>query len=74
VYTYIHQEAFVGVIYTADELIRMIKDDGWVLDRVVGSHHVFIHKAKPGIVVVPKHVKDIPKGTANNILKQAGLK
>lgn len=55
-------------------LIKMLKDDGWVLDRIKGSHHVFVHQSKIGIVVVPHPRKDIPKGTTNSILKQAGLK
>ena len=29
---------------------------------------------KKGKVTVPKHKGDIPKGTVNSILKQAGLK
>jgi predicted RNA binding protein YcfA (HicA-like mRNA interferase family) len=29
---------------------------------------------KPGKVTIPFHAKDIPKGTENSILKQAGLK
>lgn len=52
----------------------MLETDGWILDRVKGSHHVFRHPTKKGIVVVPHPKKDIPKGTQGNILKQAGLK
>jgi len=55
-------------------LIKMLKKDGWELDRIKGSHHVFTHLEKKGIVVVPHPKKDIPIGTTNSILKQAGLK
>ncbi|MAF37141.1 addiction module toxin, HicA family [archaeon] len=55
-------------------LIKMIEKDGWVLNRTKGSHHVFRHPNKTGIVVIPHPKKDIPKGTYNAILKQAGLK
>lgn len=55
-------------------LIKLLEADEWQLDRVKGSHHVFTHKTKKGIVVIPHPKKDIPKGTANSILKQAGLK
>lgn len=55
-------------------IIEMLETDGWILDRVKGSHHVFRHPTKKGIVVVPHPKKDIPKGTQGNILKQAGLK
>jgi len=64
----------MGEVYSPDELIRMVKDAGWVLDRIVGSHHIFVHESLQGVVVIPKHTKTIPKGTANSILKQAGLK
>ncbi len=56
------------------EVIRMIEADGWELKRVTGSHHHFRHPTKPGTVTVPHPAKDLPKGTLNSILKQAGLK
>ncbi|MBA6154727.1 type II toxin-antitoxin system HicA family toxin [Gelidibacter maritimus] len=55
-------------------LIKMLKKDGWELNRTRGSHHVFTHLTKDGIVVVPHPKKDIPKGTISSILRQAGLK
>ena len=55
-------------------IIKMIEDDGWYLDRKKGSHHVFRHETKKGIVVIPHPKKDLPLGTVNSILKQAGLK
>jgi predicted RNA binding protein YcfA (HicA-like mRNA interferase family) len=64
----------MGVTYTPGKMISLISKDGWILDHVVGSHHIFKHKTKPGNVVVPKHTGILAKGTANNILKQAGLK
>lgn len=57
----------------SSSLIKMIKNDGWELDRVKGSHHVFKHPTKNGIVIVPHPKKDIPKGTISSILRQAGL-
>ena len=56
------------------DLIKMLKDDGWYIDRTVGSHHHFKHPEKKGLVTVPHPKKDLPRGTINNILKQAGLK
>jgi predicted RNA binding protein YcfA (HicA-like mRNA interferase family) len=58
---------------TARELIRKLEQDGWRLLRVRGSHHVYAHPAKPGLIVVAFHGGDIPKGTLRSILKQAGL-
>jgi len=55
-------------------LIRTIKKDGWYLVRTKGSHHHFKHPKKKGIVTIPHPKKDLPKGTVNSILKQAGIK
>jgi predicted RNA binding protein YcfA (HicA-like mRNA interferase family) len=54
-------------------LIRMLKDDGWKLIRVTGSHHHFKHAVKRGLVTVPHPKKDLPIGTTKSILKSAGL-
>jgi mRNA interferase HicA len=57
-----------------NELLRRLKDDGWFLVRTK-KHQVYKHPVKKGIVTVPKHgSKEIPDGTLNSILKQAGLK
>ncbi|WP_280569368.1 type II toxin-antitoxin system HicA family toxin [Chromohalobacter sp. 296-RDG] len=56
------------------DLIRELEADGWYLDRVRGSHHVFKHPNKPGAVPIPHPKKDLPLGTVNSIRKQAGLK
>ncbi len=56
------------------ELEKKLIDDGWERVKVVGSHHHYKHKSKIGKVTVPKHSGDIPIGTCNAILKQAGLK
>ncbi len=56
------------------DVIRMLEEDGWKEVRVTGSHHHFKHAEKPGLVTVPHPKKDLPIGTLNSILKQAGLK
>ena len=59
----------------AKEIIRLIQKDGWMFERQAGSHKIFKHPTKKGIVVVPEHGKEeIKMGTFNSILKQAGLK
>jgi predicted RNA binding protein YcfA (HicA-like mRNA interferase family) len=64
----------MGKVYTSDEMIKIVTKAGWKHVHTTGSHYIFNHSVKKGIVVVPKHTKDLPKGTANSILKQAGLK
>jgi predicted RNA binding protein YcfA (HicA-like mRNA interferase family) len=55
-------------------MIRMIEEDGWYLVAVKGSHHQYKHPARPGRVTIKHPDSDLPKGTINSILKQAGLK
>lgn len=57
----------------SSDLIRELVEVGWVLDRVRGSHHVFRHPSRPGIVVVPHPKKDLGKGLVAKIRKQAGI-
>jgi predicted RNA binding protein YcfA (HicA-like mRNA interferase family) len=57
------------------ELIALIESDGWFQVRTKGSHRQFHHPTKPGTVTVAgKPNVDIPAGTLNSALKQAGLK
>jgi len=35
------------------DAIKLIEKDGWMLKRTRGDHRVYVHPAKPGIVVVP---------------------
>ncbi|MBR0456514.1 MAG: type II toxin-antitoxin system HicA family toxin [Firmicutes bacterium] len=60
----------------AKEILKILKDDGWVEVRQTGSHKQFHHPKKKGTVTLSYHSggEDIPIGTARNILKQAGLK
>jgi predicted RNA binding protein YcfA (HicA-like mRNA interferase family) len=57
------------------DVIKKLEQDGWRLDRTKGSHRQFRHESKPGTVTVAGHPSvEVPAGTLNNILKQAGLK
>lgn len=57
------------------DLIKYLEQDGWRLARTKGSNRQFHHVTRPGTVTVAGHPSvDIPPGTLNNILKQAGLK
>lgn len=56
------------------DVLDRLKEDDWQQVRMKGSHRIFQHPTKPGIVVVPgKPGDDIPPGTLNAIWKQAGL-
>ena len=57
------------------DLIALLEDDGWRLVRQRGSHQQYEHPSKPGkVTVAGKPGADVPKGTAANILRQAGIR
>ena len=57
------------------ELIALLEADGWLQVRVKGSHRQFHHREKSGTVTVAGKLSiDMPPGTLNSALKQAGLK
>ena len=58
---------------SSDEIIRLLKADGWRKVHQKGSHYQFKHLIKLGKVTVPHPNKDLPVGTAKAILKQAGI-
>ena len=59
--------------YSSNEIIRILKDAGFVLDRVKGSHHIYLHPENKKRAIVPHPKKDLPYGTSTTILKQAGI-
>lgn len=48
------------------EVIQLLKKDGWVLKRTVGSHNHFVHPTKQGLVTVPHPKRDLPIGTGQS--------
>ncbi len=57
------------------ELLRILGKEGWFVVRQRGSHRQLHHPTKPGTVTVAgKPSVDVPPGTLNSVLKQAGLK
>jgi predicted RNA binding protein YcfA (HicA-like mRNA interferase family) len=52
-------------------IIQRLRREGWVLDRVRGSHHVFRDAATGEIVVVAHPRSDIPLKTVKSIYRQA---
>jgi predicted RNA binding protein YcfA (HicA-like mRNA interferase family) len=55
------------------QLVKMLKKDGWTLERVNGSHHIMAKGNKT--MTVPVHAnKSLGKGIESKLLKQAGLK
>lgn len=59
---------------TADEMIRLLQQNGFQQIRTCGSHRTFRNETTKRQTTVPYHRKELPKGTEQKILKEAGLK
>ena len=58
---------------SSKDLMKLLKQDCWYLDRVKGSHYQFKHPTKKGLVTLPHPRKDLPQKTVESIFRQAGL-
>jgi predicted RNA binding protein YcfA (HicA-like mRNA interferase family) len=56
----------------ARQLIDILKDNGWKLDRIEGSHHIFVKEGRRS-VPVPMHGNRDIGNLAKRILKEAGM-
>jgi len=57
------------------KLIELLQSNGWFQVRMKGSHRQFRHSILPGTITISgKPNVDVPLGTLNTILKQAGIK
>jgi len=60
-----------GIVKVRD-VIKMIENDGWQIDRMTGSHRHYYHPTKKGIVTVAGHPSaDIDPGTLASVCRQA---
>jgi predicted RNA binding protein YcfA (HicA-like mRNA interferase family) len=59
----------------ARQVLRALQRAGFVVDRIVGSHHLLRHESDPRrVVTVPFHgASDLKTGTVRGIIRQAGL-
>ncbi|MBO4634905.1 MAG: type II toxin-antitoxin system HicA family toxin [Bacteroidales bacterium] len=56
------------------EVILILQMNGWHLDRIRGSHRIFVKKgARRPIPVAGKDTQDMAEGTYRAIMKEAGL-
>jgi predicted RNA binding protein YcfA (HicA-like mRNA interferase family) len=57
------------------QVLAALRRSGFVIDRIVGSHHVMRHaKDVSRAVTIPVHGgRDLKPGTLRNIIRQAGF-
>jgi predicted RNA binding protein YcfA (HicA-like mRNA interferase family) len=54
-------------------VIQFLERNGFVLDHTSGSHYIFYHPVSRRRAVLPRHNRDMPKGTLIALLKEAGF-
>lgn len=54
------------------DIKRRLEREGWTLDRITGSHHVFKNPKTGAIIVLPHPKKDLGKGLVAKLYAQAG--
>lgn len=57
---------------TAKELLRFLTGQGYRRVQQTGSHLILSHSTR-ALLVIPMHVRDLPKGLFLKILKDAGF-
>ena len=58
---------------TGRDLVRLLRQHGWTLEHIRGSHHILRKGGKT--LSVPVHAgTDLGKGLLGRLLKEAGLK
>lgn len=56
------------------ELCKIVVRNGWVLQRVTGSHHIYAHSEIDQILSIPVHRnQDLKMGTLKTLMKIAEL-
>jgi predicted RNA binding protein YcfA (HicA-like mRNA interferase family) len=56
------------------DIKRRLEKEGWVLERIAGSHHVFKHPQSAETIVLPHPKKDLGAGLVSAIYKKANWK
>ncbi len=60
-------------VVTAAQLIRALERDGWREARQRGSHRIFAHPTKAGMLVIPMHSGALRTGLVADTIRDAGL-
>ena len=55
-------------------MCRLVEANGWVLQRVKGSHHIYSKTGERKIISIPVHGnKNLKPGLANRVARDAGV-
>jgi predicted RNA binding protein YcfA (HicA-like mRNA interferase family) len=60
--------------YKVSEILRLLKDDGWWIERINGDHRQLRHNTKKGTVTVAgKLTETLKPKTQKSISEQSGI-
>ena len=56
------------------ELIKLLKEDGWIVDRIKGSHHILRKEGVDSIISISHPEKDVSRHQLAQVRLISGLK
>ena len=56
------------------ELIKIFQRNGWMLNRIKGSHHIMVKENERSVPIPVHGSRDIPQGLVKKILKAGKIK
>jgi predicted RNA binding protein YcfA (HicA-like mRNA interferase family) len=60
------------MLTSSRDIKRRLEDEGWIVTRIKGSHHILRNAKSGAIIVLPHPKKDLGMGLIRKIYKQAG--
>lgn len=60
--------------YSPKEVIKILKENDWKLDRIKGDHSIFRKYGRKYLTIVPISRNTLKIGTLKSIEKQTGIK
>jgi predicted RNA binding protein YcfA (HicA-like mRNA interferase family) len=55
-------------------MCRLVETNGWLLQRIKGSHHIYSKPGERKIISIPVHGnRNLKPGLANRIVRDAGV-
>jgi predicted RNA binding protein YcfA (HicA-like mRNA interferase family) len=59
---------------TGPDMCRLVEANGWLLQRIKGSHHIYSKLGERKILSIPVHGnRNLKPGLANRIARDAGV-
>jgi len=61
-------------VVSGKRLCKVLEEQGWLLQRIHGAHHIYAQPGNPVILTVHVHGKrDLKRGTLRQLMRDSGL-